>query len=65
MFFDLPKYGIQPAVITDNGEQLSYNDLYRDSQAIASHIPAGSFVFTLCENWISSSPICGFIVANL
>lgn len=54
MFFDLAKYGTQPAVITDNGEQLSYQNLYHDSQSIAAHIPAGSFVFTLCENHIGA-----------
>lgn len=54
MFFDLPKYETQPAVITDNGEQLNYQDLYHDSQSIATHIPAGSFVFTLCENHIGA-----------
>ncbi len=54
MFFDLTKYGKQSAVITDNGEQLSYQDLYRDSHSIATHVPAGSFVFTLCENHIGA-----------
>lgn len=59
MFFDLLTYGDKTAVLTDNGEQLSYKGLYLQSQEIAAHIPAGAFVFTLCDNHLGA--LVGYI----
>lgn len=59
MFLDLQTFGEKPAIIDDSGNQLTYNELYHESQKIASHIPSGSFVFTLCENHLGA--IVGYV----
>ena len=55
MFFNLLTYADKTAILADNGEQLTYRELYHASQEIASHIPAGSFVFTLCGNCLGAA----------
>ena len=50
MFFDFLTFASQTAIIADSGEQLSYREVYSETQKIANCIPSGSFVFTLCEN---------------
>ena len=59
MFFNLQTFKSKPAIVADSGDQLTYQELYQESQKIASHIPLGSFVFTLCENQIGA--VVGYI----
>lgn len=54
MFFDLHIFADKAAVITDEGEQLTYRELLLESEKIAAHIPTGSFTFTLCENHLGA-----------
>lgn len=59
MFFDFLTYSDNTAVITDSGERLSYRELDDASQHVAAHVPAGSFVFSLCEN--SLGALVGYV----
>ena len=51
--FDLHQYSTHTAVITDDGEQLTYAQLADEVEKFAAHYKGG-FIFTLCENVLGS-----------
>lgn len=52
--FDLQKYTLNTAVITDRGESLTYGQLAEEVEKFAASVPLKGFVFTLCENLLGS-----------
>ena len=52
--FDLEKYRLNIAVITDRGERLSYEELSAAAKTFASAVPQKSLLFCLCENRVGS-----------
>ena len=52
--FDLQKYTLNTAVITDRGESLTYGQLAGEVEKFAASVPQKGFVFTLCENILGS-----------
>lgn len=51
---DLNKYNDQTAIITEDGEQVSYADLLEIADTIASYLPKRSLVFLVCKNSLES-----------
>lgn len=52
--FNLDKYKLNIAVITDKGERLSYEELAAAAKTFADAIPQKGLLFCLCENRIGS-----------
>ena len=52
--FDLNRYKLNIAVITDKGERLSYEELAAAAKTFADAIPHKGLLFCLCENRIGS-----------
>ena len=52
--FDLYKYSKNTAIITDEGEWLTYIDLAAVAKAFADAVPQNGLLFCLCENRIAS-----------
>lgn len=52
--FDLQKYTLNTAIITDRGESLTYGQLAEVVEKFAASVPQKGFVFTLCENHLGS-----------
>lgn len=52
--FDLLKYADRTAVITDRGETFTYADMAADADKFYAALPKKGFLFTLCENVLSS-----------
>ena len=52
--FDLLQYKNNVAVITDQGESLTYGQLAEEVELMAASFPRKGLVFTLCENLLGS-----------
>lgn len=52
--FDFECYSGNIAVITDQGEQLTYGQLASEVEKLYAAIPSKGFMFTLCENSLGS-----------
>lgn len=52
--FDLERYKLNIAVITDKGERLSYEELAAAAKTFADAVPQKGLLFCLCENRIGS-----------
>ena len=52
--FNLDKYKLNTAVITDKGERLSYEELAAEAKRLADAMPQKGLLFCLCENRIGS-----------
>ena len=52
--FNLDKYKLNIAVITDKGERLSYEELAAATKTFADAVPQKGLLFCLCENRIGS-----------
>lgn len=49
-FDDIERYGKNTAVVTENGEKISYRALLETADGLAAHTAPRSLVFLVCEN---------------
>lgn len=54
MIWDMKKFSSNTAVIDDEGNSMTYGQLWKEGEALVKTIPARSLVFSFCQNAVGS-----------